>query len=337
LPLPSKRTLAASSCAPDEKLTAFRELGKWRCGLSANTATGNGALTNVTTSGGNSAIGFNALHDDTIGFGNTAVGAEALGKNTAIGTGSGHYNTATGQAALLKNTVGSFNTADGRGALVFNTTGDRNSACGDDALGRNTTGSDNVGIGHFAGVALTTGDGNVCIGAHVPGVAGEGNTTRIRNVYSSLASLRAVYVDADNKIGTVMSSRRFKDEIKPMEKASETILALKPVTFRYKKEIDVNGTKQFGLVAEEGEKVNPELVTRDENGDPETVRYDAVNAMLLNEFLKEHRKVEQLTKDFESKLAEQQTQIQQLTAGLQKVSAQLEVTKPASQTVLNNQ
>lgn len=291
-----------------------------------NTATGNGALTNLTTGGENSAIGFNALHNNTIGSANTAIGAEALRSNTVIGIGSGSYNTATGAAALLNNTVGTFNTADGRGALVFNTTGNRNTACGDDALGRNTTGSNNVGIGHWAGVGLTTGGGNVCIGADVDGVAGESNTTRIRNVFHSLASARAVYVDSDNKIGTVMSSQRFKDEIKPMEKASETILALKPVTFRYKKEIDVNGTKQFGLVAEQVEKVNPELVTRDENGDPETVRYDAVNAMLLNEFLKEHRKVEQMEK-----------QIEALTAGFQRVSAQLELTKAAPQTVLNKQ
>jgi hypothetical protein len=292
-----------------------------------NTATGNGALSNLETGGQNTAVGFNALHNNTIGYGNTAIGSEALGTNTAIGgSGFGIYNTATGQAALWKNTVGTFNTADGRGALVLNTTGNRNTACGDDALGRNTTGSNNVGIGHWAGVGLTTGDGNVCIGADVNGVAGESNTTRIRNVFHSLASARAVYVDSDNKIGTVMSSQRFKDEIKPMEKASETILALKPVTFRYKKEIDVNGTKQFGLVAEQVEKVNPELVTRDENGDPETVRYDAVNAMLLNEFLKEHRKVEQMEK-----------QIEALTAGFQKVSAQLELTKAAPQTVLNKQ
>jgi len=122
-----------------------------------------------------------------------------------------------------------------------------------------------------------------------------------------------------------------------MDKASETILALKPVTFRYKKEIDPDRTPEFGLVAEEVEKVNPDLVARDDQGKPFTVRYEAVNAMLLNEFLKEHRKVEQQRKDFEAALAQQQRQIDALTAGLQKVSAQLELSKSAPQTVLNNQ
>src|SRR5437667_6629639 len=121
-----------------------------------------------------------------------------------------------------------------------------------------------------------------------------------------------------------------------MGEVSEAILALKPVTFRYKKELDPNGTPQFGLVAEQVEKVNRDLVARDEQGKPYTVRYEAVNAMLLNEFLKEHRKVEQLKKDFESKIADQQKQIEALTAGLQKVSAQLELSKTAPQTVLNN-
>jgi endosialidase-like protein len=159
-----------------------------------------------------------------------------------------------------------------------------------------------------------------------------------------MASARAVYVNSDNKLGTLASSRRFKEEIKPMEKASETILALKPVTFRYKKEIDANGTKQFGLVAEEVEKVNPDLVTRDEKGKPETVRYEAVNAMLLNEFLKEHRKVEELKSDFQATVAQQQKEIQALTATvkeqaaqIQKVSDKVELSKPAPRTVLNNQ
>jgi len=206
-------------------------------------------------------------------------------------------------------------------------------------------------LGFNAGSTLTTGSGNVCLGAGVTGVAGESNTTRIRNVYASIASARAVYVNADNKIGTLASSRRFKDEIKPMDKASETILALKPVTFRYKQEFDPGRTPMFGLVAEEVEKVNPDLVTRNDKGEVETVRYDAVNAMLLNEFLKEHsaflkeqRKVEEqdatiarLKQDFHSKLAEQENQIKALTSGLQKVNNQLELSKPAPQTVLNNQ
>src|SRR5206468_4392268 len=140
-----------------------------------------------------------------------------------------------------------------------------------------------------------------------------------------------VIVGTDGKLGTVVSSERFKDEIKPMDKASEAILALKPVTFHYKRELDPESIPQFGLVAEQVEKVNPDLVARDDDGKPYSVRYEAVNAMLLNEFLKEHRKVEDLEatvaqqqKGFESKIARQQKQIAALTAGLQKVSAQVE-------------
>ncbi len=132
-------------------------------------------------------------------------------------------------------------------------------------------------------------------------------------------------MNQNGRLGTVPCSERFKEAIKPMDNASKAILALKPVTFRYKKKIDAAGISQFGLVAEEVERVNPDLVVRDEEGKPYTVRYDAVNAMLLNEFLKEHRKVEQLEK-----------QVQALTSGLQKVNAQLQVSKPAPQTVLNN-
>jgi Chaperone of endosialidase len=168
------------------------------------------------------------------------------------------------------------------------------------------------------------------------GVAGESNNIRIRNFYSSFVDGRYVFVDSDNKIGTLVSSRRFKEEIKPMDRASETIHALKPVTFRYKKEIDSAGTSQFGLVAEDVEKVSPALIVRDKEGKPYSVRYDQVNAMLLNEFLKEHRKVEQQRKDFEAAIAQQQKQIEALIEGLQKVSAQLEASKPATQTVLHS-
>jgi hypothetical protein len=144
-----------------------------------------------------------------------------------------------------------------------------------------------------------------------------------------------VLIDSVGQLGTVSSSKRFKKEIKPMNSTSEAILALKPVTFHYKS--DNTNTPQFGLIAEEVAAVNPDLVVRDEKGDIYTVRYDAVNAMLLKEFLKEHRKVEQLTKDFKSKLLEQQKQIEALTAGLQKVSAQFELSKSAPQAVVTNQ
>jgi len=213
--------------------------------------------------------------------------------------------------------------------LHQNISGIRNTANGDHAL-YNTTGSNNVAVGFQAGQSLTSGSGNVCIGAGVLGVAGESNVTRIRNVYSSVANGRAVYVNSDNQIGTLSSSRRYKEEIKPMDKASQPILALKPVTFRYKKEIDPAQALSFGLIAEEVEKIDPDLVTRDAQGKPETVRYEAVNAMLLNEFLKEHKQVE----DQETTIAELKHGMEALTAQLkeqaaqiQKVSAQIEVSK----------
>jgi trimeric autotransporter adhesin len=140
-----------------------------------------------------------------------------------------------------------------------------------------------------------------------------------------------VLIDSAGQLGTISSSKRFKEDIKPMDVASESVLALKPVTFHYK--TDTTGTPQFGLIAEEVAKVNPDLVVRDKEGKPYTVRYDQVNAMLLNEFLKEHHQVQ----DLKAIVAEQQEQIKALTAGLQKVSAQLEVNKPSPQTVLNNQ
>ena len=235
--------------------------------------------------------------------------------------------------ALYSNTAGDYNTANGLKSLYSNTTGNDNTAFGVNAL-RNNSGSSNVGLGTNAGKNLTTGSGNVCIGEAVLGFGGESNTTRIRNIYSSVASGRAVYVNSDNKIGTLASTRRVKNDIKPMDKASEAVLALKPVSFRYKKEIDASGTLQFGLVAEEVADINADLVTRDSEGKPETVRYEAVNAMLLNEFLKEHRTVENKATGSDNCRTEQK-QIEAVTAGLQKVSAQLEASKPASQVVNN--
>ena len=227
---------------------------------------------------------------------------------------TGSENTATGHGALSFN-QGGWNTATGTAALAFNTTGQYNTAVGYNALVDNN-GDDNTALGTNAGSNLTSGSGNVCIGANVSGVVGESNTTRIRNIYGSVATARAVYVNSDNKIGTLSSSRRYKEDIKPMDEASETLFALKPVTFRYKKEIDPLRALSFGLIAEEVAKISPELITRDEGGKPQTVRYDAVNAMLLNEFLKEHNKVEEQGKT----IAKQQKQIEALTTGLQKVS-----------------
>ena len=305
---------------------------------SENTAEGEQALYNNTSGLRNTALGSDALFSNKTGDDNTASGYFALFNNLGI------QNTATGGQALFSNTVGAANTAMGFQALNNNTGGNSNTAIGQDALNNNTAGSFNTAIGLLAGSSIT-GDGNVCIGDEVLGVANTDDTTWIRNVYSSVASGRAVYVNSDNKIGTLASTRRVKKDIKPMDKASEAVLALKPVSFRYKKEIDASGTLQFGLVAEEVADINADLVTRDSEGKPETVRYDAVNAMLLNEFLKEHRKVQELeaaaakqeasaTKEHAT-IARQQKQIDALTAGLQKVSAQLEASKPAPQVVNN--
>jgi hypothetical protein len=328
----------------------------------SNTATGSIALTSNTTGVRNTANGFAALNSNTTGERNTATGRAALVNNTTgnNNTADGHdalfsnttaiRNTATGSFALFSNTTGPNNTAIGYFALFSNTTGNSNTADGYDALLNNTTGIGNIALGNFAGSNLTTGDNNIDVGN--VGVAGESNTIRIGVVGTQTATFVAgimgktvpmstpVFVNANGQLGTTPSSARFKDEIKPMDKASEAILALKPVAFRYKKEIDPKGVPQFGLVAEEVERVNPNLVVRDEKGQIYTVRYDAVNVMLLNEFLKEHRTVQeqkttiaQLKHDF----AEQQRQIETLTAGLQKVSAQLEVSKPAPHMVLSNQ
>jgi Chaperone of endosialidase len=197
---------------------------------------------------------------------------------------------------------------------------------GNTAEGTNASG--NTALGRRAGIAVTMADNVICIGA--PG-ANVSDSCYIGNVWQQPGGSQAVYVNASGKLGAQVSSRRFKDEIKPMDKASDVILALNPVTFRYKKEIDSKRITQFGLVAEDVEKVNPDLVSHDKEGKPYTVRYDQVNAMLLNEFLKEHRKVEQL----EANATRQQQQIEALTVGLQKVSAQLEASKPAPQVVNN--
>ena len=230
----------------------------------------------------------------------------------------------------------------------MNRTGILNTAVGFQFLFQNAAGSNNVALGSLAGFNLTNGSGNVCVGYNVVGVAGESNTTpRIKNVFTSVASGLPVYVSVDNKIGTLVSSRPFKEQIKPMDKASEAILGLKPVTFRYKKETDPNNAIMFGLVAEDVEKVDPELVTRDDKGEVETVRYEAVNAMLLNEFLKEHRKgedqeatisqlrskVSQQQKEFQVTIAQFTKRLDEQASQIQKVSAQLEVNKQTTQMI----
>jgi hypothetical protein len=302
---------------------------------SQNTAVGAAALLFNTDGGDNTAVGVAALLNNTTGAVNTAVGSAALRENT-----DGDFNTAVGQGALFNNTSGQQNTAVGFAAMGNNPPGNFNTAVGIIALG-NTTGNGNIALGNQAGLNLTTGDNNIYIGNS--GNDGESSTIRIgvthaatfiagiRGVTTGNADAINVVIDSAGQLGTMSSSRRFKTEIKPIDKASEAVLALKPVTFHYKS--DKTSTPQFGLVAEEVAEVNSDLVVRDETGEIYTVRYEAVNAMLLNEFLKAHRKIEEQ----EAAIANQQKQIEALASGLQKVSAQLELNKPPPQTVMNNE
>ena len=292
-----------------------------------NTATGAGALLSNTTGTQNTADGAFALSSNTGGENNTANGLQALRDNT---TGNG--NTAIGELALQHNTHGSVNVAVGVASLLSNTTGESNTAVGSGAL-QNATGSNNTAIGDSAGLAQNAGSGNVYIGQGIQGVDGENNTCRIKSIFGQTAANgSAVFITSGNKLGTDTSSKRFKDDIKPMDQASEALLALKPVTFRYKKEIDPARTSQFGLVAEEVEKVNRDLVVRDKEGKAYSVRYDQVNAMLLNEFLKEHRTVQEL----KNEVAALTATVKEQAAQIQKVSAGLEVSERRSRTVLND-
>jgi len=307
-----------------------------------NTATGAGALLSNTSGFNNTANGTLALFSNTEGDSNTAYGLTALfanttgAQNTAVGLSAlthnteGGDNTAVGLIALSNNTTGSANTAVGSNALGNNDGGNQNAAVGPFALGNNVNGSNNIALGSSAGTGVTTADNVICIGTAGQNVANSCYIGQIFGVTSSGGL--AVFVNADGKLGTATSSRRFKEAIAPMDSTSKVLFALKPVTFRYKNEIDPAGLSQFGLVAEDVEKVSPDLVVRDKEGKPYSVRYDQVNAMLLNEFLKEHRKVEQLEKDLRSTIAQQQKGIEMLNAGLQEVSAQLEISRATPRT-----
>ena len=329
-----------------------------------NTANGAGALFSITTTSENTATGAGALFSNSGGpsdSANTADGAFALFSDT-----TGHHNTAVGNRVLFANTTGFSNVAVGNEALSQCTTGQLNTVVGSVAGGSLTTGGGNVFIGGTAGNNFSSGNDNICIGdaaaAGGPGTEGNGNvfigatsgnnitsgdnnicignavlgengadSTYIGNINTTaqpiVAGVDGVTVDlTTGKLGHGISSRRFKEQIKPMDAASEAIYTLKPVTFHYNKAIDPTQTLDFGLIAEEVAAVNPELAVRDRDGKISNYRHDAVNAMLLNEFLKEHQAVQELKKE-----------VAALTEGLQKVSAQLEVSKPAPQTVLNNQ
>ncbi len=268
-----------------------------------------------TTGNENTATGSAALYNNTTGGQNTADGRQALNSNQG-----GLANTAVGYQAAYFNLLGSYNTAIGLQALYNNTiNGNGNTAIGYQALYNTTGGSGNIALGYQAGYNLTTGDNNIDIGN--AGVAGEGNTIRmgvqgtqtatfIAGIYGTTVSGSSVTVNSNGRLGVAPSSRRFKQNIQSMDDASSVLLSLHPVTFNYKPDIDPQGTPQFGLIAEEVDRLDPDLVVRDGKNQIFTVRYEAVNAMLLNEFLKQHRRVE-----------EQNTEIQALKEKVGKVES----------------
>jgi hypothetical protein len=345
-----------------------------------NTAEGQNALFGLTSGGFNTAVGLVSLRVNSTGSFNTAVGAGALfantqSDNTAIGTVAlfsntgGADNTAIGFQTLFSNTIGLSNTAIGVTALFNNTDGDNNVAIGDAALNDNihgsgnmavgafaldlnTSGSGNIAIGNFSGGGIMTANNVIAIGATGADVSSTCFIGNIRGVTPQNTDAIPVLIDSAGQLGTMNSSRRYKTDIKPMDKSSESILALKPVSFHYK--VHKGRTPQFGLIAEEVADVNPDLVIYDTEGKPFTVRYEAVNAMLLNEFLKEHKKVEKQQAtigELNSNAAKQDAaisalkkdlgaltaQLKEQAAQIQKVSAQLEVSKSAPQTVQNSQ
>ena len=285
-----------------------------------NTAVGTQALLDLTTGQDNTALGFRTLTENTQGNLNTAVGSAALKQNRI-----GSRNTATGFRALAQDRFGNNNTANGYVALGGES-GNNNTAVGAWAL-NSTTGDNNIALGFRAGYSLTTGNQNIDIGNL--GVAGESGTIRIGSaaqtrtfiagISGQAVSGSPVYVNAGGQLGVLPSSERFKEQIKSMDNASEAILEVEPVTFHYKKEIDPDAASQFGLIAEKLAAVSPDLVVRDDQGKPYTVRYDAVNAMLLNEFLKEHRRVQ----DLESALEQLTASLQAQDLKIQKMSDQL--------------
>ena len=296
---------------------------------SFNTGTGFRALFSNTTASYNSAYGFQALLRSTTGTQNTANGAFALSFDT-----TGSFNTATGVSALFRNGVGSQNTATGVSSLIMNTGGVGNTAAGYRALRSVTDGDYNVGIGVDAGATFVHASHNIAIG--VPGAgpfADLNNTCFIGSIHgepvSSSGTAQDVYVDANNVLGFLPSSKRFKHDIKPMSDASEKLYALKPVTFKYNS--DDQGRTQYGVIAEQVAEVAPDLVFRDNDGNVQTVRAEQINMMLLNEFLKEHKKVERLQSQLEKTIAQLKRQEEQI----QKVSAQLEVRRSAPKVVQN--
>ena len=320
-------------------------------GGDGNTATGVSALASNTTGDNSTAIGYQALFSNTTGIANTAVGFQALNQNTF-----GFNNNAFGAVALTNHVTGNSNNAFGAFALNSDTNGAGNSAFGNAAL-LLSTGIGNTAVGFDAGDALTSGNGNVYIGSAVEGMAVEDNHTYIRNINTTNVSgggTDTVTVNlATGLLGHLTSSRRYKEDIKPIADASEALYRLNPVSYRYKREIDSTQSPAFGLIAEEVAEVNPALVAHNPGGQPESVHYEMINAMLLNEFLKAHRKMEAQQRqidDLTARLDQQAAQIQKVNARLAAASPSdggLEASKfatgrirrggPAPQVVLNDQ
>lgn len=358
-----------------------------------NTAEGQNALLSLTIGTFNTAVGFLSLKSDIAGQFNTAIGAGALFANvgdpsvfhgilnTAIGAGallsnnSGERNTAIGAFALFHNTTGSADTAHGDVALFNNTTGGANTAIGDGALNENVIGNFNTALGTDA-LLLSAGNSNTAVGSGAgqniinannvicigQGVLGQdvNNSCYIGSIWNQPGGSQAVYVNSDGKLGALVSSRRFKDNIQSMDKLSNALFSLHPVSFRYKKEIDPDGRPQFGLVAEEVDKVNRDLVLHDKEGKPYSVRYDQVNAMLLNEFLKDHKRIREQNcklENEESRIQQQEVTIAELSrviakqektmkalaahvgeqdSTIQRVTTQIETTETRRQVALNS-
>jgi trimeric autotransporter adhesin len=361
------RALAVNSTGDDNTAAGLTALESNTTGTN-NTAFGGQALVSNIASDNNTAVGWNALqfsNADPLGNPSTAVGSFALQHNTV-----GEQNNALGFKALQTNTDGEANNAFGHFALNANLHGDGNNAFGDIALSQ-STGAENTAVGDEAGLNVTGGSGNtflgssagegvssannvICIGRNVVG-ANTSNRAFIGNIgtfaQAPSASVEFVTVQlATGRLGHDSSSRRYKEDIKPMDKASEVLYQLKPVTYRYKKDLEnPNPNLDYGLVAEDVAEIDPELAVRDGKGQIESVRYKAIYNMMLNEFLKEHQTVKALKstvekqeaiiaqqqQDFQATVAAQQKQIEALSAGLQKVSEQVEVNKLAPQTVAN--
>jgi hypothetical protein len=323
---------------------------------SFDTGVGAGALI-VDTAGVNTAVGAGALFSNTVASDNNAFGTFALFNNDITGAGSANFNNAHGRNCLLNNTDGDENDAFGDDSMFENTTGSQNTAVGDDSLDGNTTGSgnvavgkeagnsivdgnDNVVLGHNAGIGLVHASRNIAIGTEAAGPFLDlDDTCFIGSIFgepvSDPGTQAAVFVDQFNVVGIFNSSRKYKHDIQPMDKASETLYQLKPVTFKFNS--DWKGSTQYGLIAEDVAAVDPQLVVR-KDGETVTVRYEQINSMLLNEFLKEHKKVEDQQASISQLKSEMHTMVAQLkeqAAQIQKVSAQLEVNKGAPQVVTN--